>query len=240
MVRSAVSASQNPLMKNSGVPTFADVARLIAPKNSPPWLPELFRVYGLEITKDRKLQETLPSKADMRKRLLEAKQAAQRILDLLNDTMTMVFVEAESNNQFENIAQLESDLKGFGGAIELAAASPIIAKPGGKTKKGRGRAVGRTTISPKGFCALVVAESWLYVRGHHPTFGNRAAAAAAQAYWLACGATTGSWGSDPRTSWSYHFRDARSGATRVMRAEVQQRCAGLRADHNKYAGSEGK
>jgi hypothetical protein len=62
-------------MMNSGVLTVADAARLIAPKNTPPWLLELLRVYGLETTKERELQEQLPSKANMRKKLLEAKQA---------------------------------------------------------------------------------------------------------------------------------------------------------------------
>lgn len=84
-------------MTNSGVPTFADVARLIAPNNTPPWLPELLRDYGLQIAKDRELQEAFLSKTDMRRRLIEAKQTVERIESLLNDTMTMMFVETESN-----------------------------------------------------------------------------------------------------------------------------------------------
>jgi hypothetical protein len=212
-------------MKNSSVPTVADVARLIAPHNTPTWLPEFLRAWGLQVAEDRELQEALPPKANMRNKLLDAKDAAERITGLLNDAMTMIFVQAESNTRIRNIVQFEMDLKEFARAVELAAASPMISETGGKTKKGRGRAIARTTLSPKAFCALIIAETWLFVRGRHPALRNQEAAAAAQAYWLASGGTTKGWGSDPRTGWSYHFREARSAATRSLREEVQQHCA---------------
>ncbi len=70
----------------------------------------------------------------------------------------------------------------------------------------------RQTLLPKSFCALVIAETWAFVRGTLPAVRNQEAAAAAQAYWLACGGTRKGWGSDPRTGWSHYFRDARSAA----------------------------
>jgi len=42
---------------------------LITPDNTPPWLPELLQIYGLEVTNDRKLLEGLLSNVEMRKRL---------------------------------------------------------------------------------------------------------------------------------------------------------------------------
>jgi hypothetical protein len=212
-------------MKNTDVPSFTDVAQLIAPNNMPLWLPELLRTWGLELANDRELQKSLPTKANMRKRLLKAREAAERITSLLNDAATIVFVEAEANSAIENILRLEIDLRRFTRAVELAALSPSISGPGAKVKKGRGKAMARTTLAPKAFCALIVSETWLSVRGDSPALCNREAAAAAQAYWLACGGSSRSWGSDPRTGWSYHFREARSATTQLLRAEVQQHCA---------------
>ena len=168
-------------MKVSGVPTFANVARLIAPSNTPPWLAELLHDYGLQIAKERELQELFPYKKDLRTKLLEAKQAVERITSLLNDAMTMVFVEAESNIKIKNIVELKNNLKELVKAVELAAASPAISGPEGKTKKGAGKAMARTTLLPKTFCALVVAESWLAVRRRRSALRNKEAAAAAHA-----------------------------------------------------------
>jgi hypothetical protein len=212
-------------MKNADVPTFHGVAQLIAPNNTPPWLPQLLRAWGLEVAGDRELQEALPSKASLRKRLLEGQGAAERITGLLNDAPAMVFLEAESGIRVDNIVRFEIDLNTFARAAELAAASQAISQAGGKTKRGRGKAIARTTLSPKTFCALIVAETWLSVQGNYPAPRNREAAAAAQAYWLACGGAPSGRGSDTRTGWSHHFREAQSAATRSLRAEVQQHCA---------------
>jgi hypothetical protein len=183
-------------MKNTDLPTLADVAQIIAPNNTLPWLEQILGVYGAEIDNDRKLQDALPSKAVVKKQLIEVKRAAEKILKFLNESPTMVFLEMESNIEI-HVARLESDLRQFAKAAEVAAISPAITDASGKTKKGRGRAVARAWISPTAFCALVVAETWLSARGRRPSVRNQAAARAAQAFWLTCGGTAG-WGSDPR------------------------------------------
>lgn len=203
---------------------FSDVARLIAPKTTPSWLPDLLAAYGREIAQDRGIQESLPSKASMRSRLLSSKEAAERIISLLNDQITMLFMSTESGIRLQNEVLFELQLKQFVKATELAAASPMIAAAGGKTKRGRGKAVVHTAPLPKSFCALVIAETWRFARGRLPAPRNQEAASVAQAYWLACGGTAKGWGADRRTGWSYYFRDARSGSMRTMRAEVRQQC----------------
>jgi hypothetical protein len=211
-------------MTTLGSQSFAEVARLIAPKDTPSWLPDLLAAYGREIAQDRDILEALPSKAAMRNRLLDSKEAAERIISLLNDQMTIFFMYTESGIRLQNAVQFESQLKQFVKATELAAASPMVAAAGGKTKRGRGKAMVRTAPLPKSFCALVIAETWRFARRRRPAPRNQEAASAAQAYWLACGGTAKGWGADRRTGWSYYFRDARSGSMRMMRADVRQKC----------------
>jgi hypothetical protein len=80
-------------MKNSSVPTVADVARLIAPHNTPTWLPEFLRAWGLQVAEDRELQEALPPKANMRNKLLDAKDAlANSFKSISNCTMFLIRV----------------------------------------------------------------------------------------------------------------------------------------------------
>jgi hypothetical protein len=220
-------------MKTASASTLTDVAQYIAPNDAPIWLPDLLRVWGDRLANDRELQEKLPSKAHLKKRLLEAKNAAKLIIDVINDPMTMIFIDPESNISIKNIVQFEIDLNVFADAAEHAAAGPMISEAKGGIKKGRGRAMLSTTLSAKAFCALIVAEIWLAVRRRRPALRNREASAAAQALWLACGGTSKGWGSDPRTGWSYHFREARSASTRLLRAEVRQHATELRAQYSR-------
>jgi hypothetical protein len=220
-------------MKNASISTLTDVARHIAPNKAPIWLPDLLRVWGDRLAKDREIQEKLPSKAHLKKRLLEAKNAAKLIIEVINDPMTMIFMDPESNISIKNIVQFEIDLNIFADAAEHAAAGPMISEAKGGIKKGRGKAMLSTTLSAKAFCALIVAEIWLAVRRRRPALRNREASTAAQAFWLACGGTSKGWGSDPRTGWSYHFREARSASTRLLRAEVRQHATELRAHYSR-------
>lgn len=86
------------------------MAQLIAPNATPVWLPHLLQIYGSLIAQDREIQEGLPSKADLRRKLLEAKNAVERITTLLNDLVTMTFIQIESNVQVSNFVRLQIDL----------------------------------------------------------------------------------------------------------------------------------
>jgi hypothetical protein len=224
-------------MKTASISTLTEVARYIAPNNTPIWLPDLLRVWGDRLAKDREIQERLPSKAHLKKRLLEARNAAKLVIEVVNDPMTMIFMDPESNIPINNIVRFEIDLNIFADAAERAAIGPTISESKGGTKKGRGKAMLATTLSAKAFCALIAAEIWLAVRRRRPALRNREASTAAQALWLACGGTSKGWGSDPRTGWSYHFREARSASTRSLRAEVRQHADELRAHYSRPPNS---
>jgi hypothetical protein len=178
---------------------------------------------GAIITQDRAVQEKALSKAQLKRQLLKTKKAIDQIKLLVDDTLTMAFIQLESDVNINSVS-LQIDLISLNKAIDLSLFSPMIAKPGGRTKKGRGKALPRIALAPKSFCALVIAETWLFTRGDRPVPGNLKAAAAAQGYWLATGGTSG-WGTAPLSSWAYHFREAASETTASLREEIQQRCA---------------
>jgi hypothetical protein len=179
-----------------------------------------------QIAKERELQGVLPSKAHVRKTLFKVGRAAQSVIGLLNEATIMVFIEAESDIQI-NVALLESHLRAFANAVQLAAKSAAVTGAKGKTKRGRGKAMARIWLLPKDFCALVIAETWLFFRGRRPGPRNLEAGAAAHAFWLASGGTKSGWDSDPRKGWRDHFSDARSAQMRAMQAELRQKCLEL-------------
>jgi hypothetical protein len=211
---------------SSDPPSFVDVARLIARDNPPTWLPELLRRLGLELKRDRELHESLPSKADLRRKLTVAKEAAEHITSLLNDYTAMWFVETESNMEIASF-RLAIDLHQFTEALALAAAAPTISGTDGKARRGRGRAAARTALSSKSFCAAIIAACWSYVRGSDPAQTNKEAAAAARMYWSVTGGDESGWGSDPLAGWSSYFKEALSPACRSLRADLLQQCQGF-------------
>ena len=221
-------------MKTASAVTLTDVAQYIAPNNAPIWLPDLLQSSGA--TGSRTIasfqEEKLPSKAHLKKRLLQAKNAAKLIIDVVNDPMTMIFMDPESNIPIKNIIQFEIDLNVLADTAEHAAAGSMISEAKDH-KEGAWQSHALHDPSAKAFCALIVAEIWLAVRRRRPALRNREASAAAQALWLACGGTSKGWGSDPRTGWSYHFREARSASTRLLRAEVRQHATELRAQYSR-------
>jgi hypothetical protein len=159
----------------------------------------------------------------MKKRMKEIRDAATVLLQMLQDVPTKEFLEVEGRLQIENVGGLEHVLKGLSEGAKIAAES-LLSTATGTTKPGRGKAVPRSAISAKAFCALIVAEAWAHLHGNYPAPRNQRAAAAAQALWQSVGGTTSSWGSDPLTGWSYHFTEARSDPAESLRKEVRRHC----------------
>jgi hypothetical protein len=218
---------------------LAEVAGLIAPTNTPAWLATLLRDWAPSIRLDRSVHEMQPTKAKMREQLTQMANAATILQRGLSYSPTKEFLELEGHVHIENISGFNHTLRVIGEGAALAAASPRIAVTAGKAKKGRGKALPSGAISPKAFCALIVAETWAYLRGEHPAPRNQEAAAAADAYWRASGGTTKSWGSDPRTGWSYHFKEAQSPTAETLRKEVRRHCL----EHvrwDQYLATDGK
>jgi hypothetical protein len=210
-------------MAENSAPELTEVAGLIAPTNAPAWLTTLLRDWVPSIMLDRGVHMVQPTKAEMRDQLTQMADAAAILQRGLSNVSTKEFLELEGGVHIENFGGLDHTLRVVGERAALSAASPRIAAAG-KAKKGRGRALPSGAISPKAFCALIVAETWAHLRGDQPAPRNQEAAAAADAYWRASGGTTQSWGSDPLTSWSYHFKEAQSPAAETLRKEVRRHC----------------
>ena len=62
------------------------------------------------------------------------------------------------------------------------------------------------------------------MHNEYPAPRNLKAAAAAEAYWHASGGVRKRWGSDPLSSWRYHFEKAKSPATEKDRREIRRHC----------------
>jgi hypothetical protein len=80
-------------------------------------------------------------------------------------------------------------------------------------------------ISAQAYCALLIAEVWLYFRDDYPSPGNTQAAEAADIYWRLLGGERQSWGSDKLIAWRSHFRKASNDQSAEMmnlRAEYQR------------------
>jgi hypothetical protein len=80
-------------------------------------------------------------------------------------------------------------------------------------------------VSAKTYCALLIAETWLYFNGNYPPTGNKHAAEAADIYWRLSGGERQSWGNDKLTAWRRHFREAsgdQSAEIKSSRAEYQR------------------
>jgi hypothetical protein len=122
-------------MSDPSAPSFTNVAKLIAPDDTPKWLSSLLEAWGLQISKDRELQDALPSKAEVRNALIGAEEAAKRLIHVLNDHVLMTFVDNESELAIRNLIQFEIDLGTFARAVAQASSSPAISGPGGNTKR---------------------------------------------------------------------------------------------------------
>ena len=218
--------------------SFAEIAQLIAPSSgSPPWLPTYLRNWAPSLMIDRHVHAMQPKRSKMKRRMKEIQDAATVLLDMLGDAPTKEFLEVEGRLQIENVGGLEHVLKGISGGAKIATES-LVSQATGATKPGRGKALPRSAISPKAFCALIVAEAWAHLHGDYPAPRNQRAAAAAQALWQSVGGTTSSWGSEPLTGWSYYFTEARSEAAESLRKETRRHCVEHAHHENLLADTE--
>jgi hypothetical protein len=135
---------------------------------------------------------------------------------------------------------LETPLRRFADAVQLAAASRAITGAKGKAKRGRGKATARIWLSPKDYCALVVAETWLFIRGRRPGPRELEAGTAAHNFWLASRGTKNGWGKDPQKGWRNHFSEARSPQMRAMQTELRQKCIELAGESETDSRPGGK
>jgi hypothetical protein len=213
--------------------SFEDAARSISP-SAPAWLTSFLVFWGARVAEEIKIQPTLPTKRALHRQLIDVAEAAERVADFLDNGMAMLFLEAESNTEIEHILLVQIQLRAFANAAKTAAESSAIFASEGKVKRGRGKARATKFISPKNFCALVIKEAWLHLRGHPPPPNSKNAADAARAFWLACDGAAG-WGDDPRTGWNGSFEEVDLDTYRSMRNELKRSLREHSANHSKHS-----
>jgi hypothetical protein len=206
-----------PAVKN---PTMtvrcAGTAALLSPTGGPAWLPKFLADWAPGLMLQHAVFGAQPAKGKMRKRLMEVGDAAAVLQRALQDTPTRDFLEQEGGIQIENFGSLDHALRVVEERAGVAANSSGL-------KRGRGKGVPTDAITPKAYCAIVVRETWKFLRGAYPAPRNIKAAEAAEAFWRASdGPIVRSWGKDSRTAWKHHFKKAESPAMEQMRREVHR------------------
>ena len=207
-------------MKNNAKDPFSAAAALLAPTNTPSWLPEFLRSWLPSLSIDRGVYAAQPTKVQMRNELLAVAEAAATLQHALQDPPIREFLEIEGGIQIENNGALDNALRTIRERALLASESKKIATTKTAARKGRGKALPAGATSPKAFCALVISEVWKSLYGEYPAPRNVKAAKAADAYWVAAGGQKQANSSEPFASWRYHFRKAKPPAMDKIRKEI--------------------
>jgi hypothetical protein len=227
------------VLKSKSTPIYAEVAAFIAPTDTPPWLATMLSNWAPSLAMDRGVHANQPTKAKMREKLIQVRDAGAFLLQALQDTPTREFLEHEGCIRMENLGGLYDTLQNISARAALAAASPQISETSTTAKKGAGKARPANAYSPETFCAVIVSEIWKYVHNEYPAPRNLKAAAAAEAYWRASGGVTKPrWGSNLLSSWRYRFEQAKSPATEKERREIRRHCVEHSHEYQMISGVE--
>jgi hypothetical protein len=158
--------SQDNQGRSRRPPTFQDVADLVAAPCPPPWLAAHLEWWASSLRAARLVDKRRPTKAMIKRRLVEIKDAALLLQQALTDTPTRKFLEIAPSGRIINVQA--DDLQELARRAEYAAASPILSTEAGKTKLGRGKALMSGDLSAKSYCAAMISETWLYFRHSEP------------------------------------------------------------------------
>jgi ParB-like nuclease domain len=200
------------------VEAFEAIAQLITPK-PPIWLKEhLHRWLPLSAYAVEALQ---PSRAEMRANLTKVGEAASLLIKALGSTAIVEFLDLGADRPVAP-GDVQATLVDIRDRAAAAYRSSALVDSRGRTKAGRGRALPKAGISPQAYCALLIAEAWLYFRGNYPSPGNKQAAEATDIYWRLLGGELQSWGSDRCALRSCANRFG-AGARRQMRQQFPRK-----------------
>lgn len=133
------------------------------------------------------------------------------------------FLNAAGDRPMDNYTKYQLVLGEIRARAERAAKLPSLVDQSGKPKPGRGPALPEGAISPRAYCALLVAEAWSYVHGQYPPDSSTNAANAADVYWRLCGGGRGnSWGNNTLAAWRHHIKEARIKAPDGIKDEIRR------------------
>jgi hypothetical protein len=139
--------------------TFADVARMIAPFNMPPWLPAHLEWWAQGIRHDRMVDQYRPTTSQTVERLSEVVEALRVLERNLSDSNIRNLLEFAS---IPNKIKLPiATLKDLADRAEAILSSPVLTGKDGKTKRGHGKPTVRLLAFPMrtgGCCQTVDRE----------------------------------------------------------------------------------
>jgi hypothetical protein len=188
------------------IPTFADVVHLIAPKETPAWLPAHLEWWAFGLRHDRLVDKYRPMKGETRQKLEAIREAALLLQRELKAPAIRNLLEDAKSIKKISIAMF--DLRDLSERADIACSSPVLTALTGKTKRGRGKPKVPNLFVAKTLCAARIVELWLDFHGVEPGLGSLKAAAIAQAYWLASGGKSEGYG-NPLNGWYDHFKIVR-------------------------------
>ena len=189
--------------------TFADVARMIVPSNTPPWLPAHLEWWAQGIWHDILGDRCRPSKLQTVERLSGVEEAVAVLRRELEDpSIRNMLITAKTAKR---IGISIVDLKDLSERAAMVRSSPSLIGNTGKTKRGKGKPDVPDVFSAKTLCAARILELGRFLNKFEPGVKSTNAAEAAQAYWLASGGTSKSFG-NPLNGWKHHFKLAKDNA----------------------------
>jgi hypothetical protein len=195
---------------------FIDVARLICRGDSPSWLAEQLWRWNQWLYRDRLVEENRPSRAQMRRTLLEFEESLVLVTEALASAWIREFLDVSPHGPIDDPERLTRALEDLQDRATQARTG--LATKAGSTTPGPGKARPEA-MSPRTLCAIMIREAWKHVHEAAPSPKNRRAAQAAEAYWQAAGGEPRGSGKDPLAFWRHHFKKAAASRAKDFRTE---------------------
>jgi hypothetical protein len=212
-------------MTNSALRTspLEKVARIFAGDLPPASLISELEWLSDGISADLRFEKRLPTRRELRKSLIAAKEATQLLMKLCESSISTVFLDSKKLGKFapdnyDRLALLNRQL--------FTAIKTLQAKDG-TTSRGANRVRLPGSLSSKTLVAARVAELFSYFRGKDPVNRDREAASAAETLWRTSGGKSSN-AEDVEESWRQYFRAVKRqekdliGLRRVWRRGLEQ------------------
>jgi hypothetical protein len=190
-------------------PTFAEVALLIAPHNTPLWLPAFLEWWAQGIRHDWWADQYRLTALQTAARLSEVLDAANIFERNFGDPNIRNLLEAAK--PASRIGLPIAVFRDIANRAEITLSSPILIGCDGKTKRGHGKPSVPDMFNAKTLLAARILELGRFLNKFEPGIKSTNAARAAQAYWLASGGSSTSFG-NPLNGWKHHFKLAKDNA----------------------------
>jgi hypothetical protein len=196
------------------------IAKLIA-KDAPDFLVEYLERWTPSVHIHGQILKLAPSRRELRAQLETMLNSPSKAQSGFRDLFVGDFLKKIGREASLDFRTLPGDALALTIVIKIALAS--LVDSAGRTKVGRGNAQISNSLSADMYCAIVVAEAWMFVHGNYPDPKAERAAEACEAYWNAVGGTSApSLGNRRFGRWKHYFREIRRGMHPDDRAELRR------------------